>query len=123
METPHEVLIIGDAKGIRQLAESPMGDAAFDPVTMIAQYTQKARVVALNVGAAVHRQAHQAAALQKAAQDGVDVRVAEREQGEVRIEQIQRGLGPRQHRAQLALEPGAGVETQDGGLAHIVSAS
>ena len=68
----------------------------------VAQQAQEAGAGAFQVGGAVHCQAQAAAIAQKTAQDVVHVKRAEREQGEVGIEQVQRV--PRARHAGLHLQ-------------------
>ncbi len=61
----------------------------------------------------VQRQAEQAAAAQESAQRRLDIRRAQREVGEIGIEQVEPVRGPVQQRAPLRLQRAARVETGD----------
>ena len=113
VEAPYDMHLIPDTEGVGELTDGAVRQPAFYLMRIIAQQAHEARVVALDVAAVVHRQAHDAAAPQEAAQRGVDAGLAQAEQRKVRIEQVEPGLRPRQDRVQLALELGPGVEAQD----------
>lgn len=118
VKTAQYVQAVGDAEGIGELAQRARRLAAFHQVTVVAQQAQEARILAFYMSAVVHGEPQQSAAAQEAAQRGVGVDRAEREEGEIGIEHVEPLRGPSQHRAPLRFAVAPGVETDGQRLVH-----
>lgn len=91
MKAAHDVDVVANTEGIGKLAQAARRLPAFAQVAVVAQQAQEARVVTLDVGRIVQRQAQPAAAGKKGPQRGVDPGAAEREHYVIRIEDGQAG--------------------------------
>ena len=76
METPHDVNMVTNTKRIGQRFQRAVGEPAFDPVAVILQQAQKARVVAFNVSTLVHGQLNMPAQAQKMTQSSIGLTAA-----------------------------------------------
>ena len=117
VKAPYHVLIIGDAERVGQLPQIFRRLPAFAGIPVVAQQTQEAREVALDVARLVQRKAQGAAPLQEGAQRRIHLDRAQREHRTIRIEQAQTVLRGRHDGEKLRLAVAPGVE-RDGARIH-----